>query len=142
MGDDKGGLDARYACSRLGLAPLVASLTTINTPHRGCAFADWLLSRVSPRFRDGVARTYNAALRRLGDRSPDFLAAVTDLTAAFRELVIETPSWGYGDSGTRFGVFPQPGRPRDVFEKLDVSDRTRAVTRAMELGLLRAPGSG
>jgi DNA-binding NarL/FixJ family response regulator len=29
-----------------------------------------------------------------------------------------------------------------VFEKLDVSDRTRAVTRAMELGLLRSPGSG
>jgi DNA-binding NarL/FixJ family response regulator len=28
-----------------------------------------------------------------------------------------------------------------VFEKLEVSDRTRAVTRAMELGLLRAPGS-
>lgn len=27
-----------------------------------------------------------------------------------------------------------------VFEKLEVSDRTRAVTRAMELGLLRSPG--
>jgi DNA-binding NarL/FixJ family response regulator len=27
-----------------------------------------------------------------------------------------------------------------VFEKLKVSDRTRAVTRAMELGLLRSPG--
>lgn len=78
----KGGLDARYACSRLGLAPLVASLTTINTPHRGCAFADWLLSKVSPRFRDRVARAYNATLRRLGDSAPDFLAAVTDLTAA------------------------------------------------------------
>ncbi len=28
-----------------------------------------------------------------------------------------------------------------VFEKLEVSDRTRAVTRAMELGLLRSPGT-
>jgi len=28
-------------------------------------------------------------------------------------LEIETPSWGYGDSGTRFATFPQPGRPRD-----------------------------
>ena len=26
-----------------------------------------------------------------------------------RALVIETPSWGFGNSGTRFGVFPQPG---------------------------------
>jgi triacylglycerol lipase len=35
-----GGLDARYAISRLGLAPRVASLTTIGTPHRGTPIAD------------------------------------------------------------------------------------------------------
>ena len=32
---------------------------------------------------------------------------------------IETPSWGYGDSGTRFRVFPAPGAARNVFEKID-----------------------
>jgi L-rhamnose isomerase/sugar isomerase len=53
---------------------------------------------------------------------------VTDLTHAFRELVIETPSWGYGDSGTRFGVFPQPGRPRDVFEKVDDAAQVHRLT--------------
>jgi L-rhamnose isomerase/sugar isomerase len=53
---------------------------------------------------------------------------VTDLTTAFRELVIETPSWGYGDSGTRFGVFPQPGRPRDTFEKLDDAAEVQRLT--------------
>jgi L-rhamnose isomerase/sugar isomerase len=31
---------------------------------------------------------------------------------------VETPSWGYGNSGTRFKVFPQQGVPRDPFEKL------------------------
>ena len=31
---------------------------------------------------------------------------------------VETPSWGYGNSGTRFKVFPQLGVPRDPFEKL------------------------
>ena len=31
---------------------------------------------------------------------------------------VETPSWGYGNSGTRFAVFTQPGVPRDPFEKL------------------------
>ena len=31
---------------------------------------------------------------------------------------IETPSWGYGDSGTRFKVFPWPGAARNVHEKL------------------------
>ena len=31
---------------------------------------------------------------------------------------VETPSWGYGDTGTRFAVFPQGGVPRDPFEKV------------------------
>ena len=44
------------------------------------------------------------------------------------KLVIETPSWGYGDSGTRFGVFPQPGRPRDVYEKLDDAAEVHRLT--------------
>ena len=44
------------------------------------------------------------------------------------KLVIETPSWGYGDSGTRFGVFAQPGRPRDVFEKLDDAAEVHRLT--------------
>jgi triacylglycerol lipase len=35
-----GGLDARYAISRLGLAGRVASLTTIGTPHLGTPLAD------------------------------------------------------------------------------------------------------
>jgi triacylglycerol lipase len=35
-----GGLDARYAISRLGLAPRVASLITIGTPHSGTPLAD------------------------------------------------------------------------------------------------------
>ncbi len=30
---------------------------------------------------------------------------------------VETPSWGYGNSGTRFKVFAQRGVPRDPFEK-------------------------
>jgi len=34
-------------------------------------------------------------------------------------LRIETPSWGFGSSGTRFGVFAQPGAPRTTFEKLE-----------------------
>jgi L-rhamnose isomerase/sugar isomerase len=45
-----------------------------------------------------------------------------------RELVIETPSWGYGDSGTRFGTFPQPGRPRDVYERVDDAAEVHRLT--------------
>ena len=42
--------------------------------------------------------------------------------------MIETPSWGYGDSGTRFGTFPQPGRPRDVFERVDDAAEVHRLT--------------
>ena len=47
---------------------------------------------------------------------------------AIAELVIETPSWGYSDSGTRFGVFPQPGRPRDVHERIDDAAEVHRLT--------------
>jgi len=33
-------------------------------------------------------------------------------------LRVETPSWGYGNSGTRFKVFAQPGAARTIWEKL------------------------
>jgi L-rhamnose isomerase/sugar isomerase len=33
-------------------------------------------------------------------------------------LEIETPSWGYGNSGTRFHVYPWPGAARDVHERI------------------------
>jgi len=48
--------------------------------------------------------------------------------ARLTELVIETPSWGYGDSGTRFATFPQPGRPRDVFERVDDAAEVHRLT--------------
>jgi L-rhamnose isomerase/sugar isomerase len=34
-------------------------------------------------------------------------------------LEIETPSWGYGNSGTRFHVYPWPGAARSVWERID-----------------------
>ena len=55
------------------------------------------------------------------------------------KLVIETPSWGYGDSGTRFGVFPQPGRPRDVFEKLDDAAEVHRLTGTAPAGRAALP---
>lgn len=78
----KGGLDSRAAIAHCGMAPYVATLTTINTPHRGCVFAEYLLDKIPQAMRQRIADTYNATLKRLGDENPDFLAAVTDLTAS------------------------------------------------------------
>lgn len=77
----KGGLDCRYAIAKLGVAPYVASLTTVNTPHRGCLFAEQLLRDIPESVQVGVASAYNTALLKFGDKDPDFLSAVRDLTA-------------------------------------------------------------
>lgn len=76
----KGGLDCRKAIACYGVEDMVATLTTINTPHRGCGFADYLLTKVSPDIKNKIALAYNTALKKFGDKSPDFIAAVTDLT--------------------------------------------------------------
>ena len=44
--------------------------------------------------------------------------AIEAVKSALKAQHIETPSWGYGNSGTRFKVFPWPGAARDVYEKL------------------------
>ncbi len=41
------------------------------------------------------------------------------LFALLDEFKIETPSWGYADSGTRFGRFLQPEAARTIDEKLE-----------------------
>ena len=86
----KGGLDARYAISKLGMEDYVASLTTINTPHRGCEFVDRILQKMPKCLINFVARRYNGIFKALGDKEPDFLAGVRDLTAASCKIFNET----------------------------------------------------
>jgi L-rhamnose isomerase / sugar isomerase len=54
-------------------------------------------------------------------------------------LEVETPSWGYGDSGTRFATFQQPGRARDVFERLDDAAEVDRLTGAAPAVALHFP---
>ncbi|MDR1465363.1 MAG: hypothetical protein LBJ11_08715 [Oscillospiraceae bacterium] len=90
----KGGLDARYAVSALGLGEHTATLTTISTPHHGSRAMDLLcrLPNVLLRF---AAVFVNLACRLLGDKQPDFYHAATHLTTAacrrFQETVPDHP---------------------------------------------------
>ena len=96
----KGGLDTRMAIATKGVAPYVASLTTINTPHRGCEFAEYLLGKAPEKLKDTVSHAYNSTLKKLGDPDPDFIEAVTDLTAsACRGLWEKTEGFDYRASG-------------------------------------------
>lgn len=77
----KGGLDTRYAISNLGMDKYIASLTMINTPNHGCVFADYLLNKAPNSLKNTVANSYNFALKKLGDKEPNFLEGVSDLTS-------------------------------------------------------------
>ena len=108
----KGGLDSRYAISKLGSDKYVASLTTINTPHHGCLFAEYLLNTAPEKFVKSVEKIYNSAFKRLGDPNPDFLAAVTDLTnSRCEQFDQDTPGVMYQSVGSharcsKSGRFP------------------------------------
>jgi L-rhamnose isomerase / sugar isomerase len=46
------------------------------------------------------------------------MADLASVKEALRGQRIETPSWAFGNSGTRFKVFPQEGVPRNPYEKI------------------------
>ena len=55
---------------------------------------------------------------------------VDTLLQAIQAFTVETPSWGYGNSGTRFKVFAWPGAARTLLEKLDDAAMVQQVTGA------------
>ncbi|OON82905.1 L-rhamnose isomerase [Streptomyces tsukubensis] len=63
----------------------------------------------------------------------------TAVKAFLKSQVIETPSWGYGNSGTRFKVFAQAGVPRDPYEKLDDAAQVHAATGVAPVVSLHIP---
>ena len=64
------------------------------------------------------------------------LAAVK---AALKSQAVETPSWAYGNSGTRFKVFAQQGVPRSPWEKLDDAAQVHAFTGVAPTVALHIP---
>ncbi|MFF7967978.1 L-rhamnose isomerase [Streptomyces sp. NPDC007903] len=59
--------------------------------------------------------------------------------ATLSTQAVETPSWAYANSGTRFKVFAQPGVPRTPFEKLDDAARVHAHTGVAPTVALHIP---
>ncbi|MHB9857342.1 L-rhamnose isomerase [Streptomyces sp. YIM S03343] len=67
---------------------------------------------------------------------------MTDLAAvksALKTQAVETPSWAYGNSGTRFKVFAQTGVPRTPQEKLDDAAQVHAFTGVAPTVALHIP---
>lgn len=61
---------------------------------------------------------YQVDYERLAERLTAQGVDVQQVMQKLKEQHIETPSWAYTDSGTRFQVFHHPGAARNVFEKL------------------------
>jgi triacylglycerol lipase len=95
-----GGLDARWALARLGLARRVASLVTVGTPHRGTPLAD---------LGAGVAvRGVLGALRRVGMDVAGFHDLTTPRIEEFNRAVPDAGGVHYAS------VVGVPARRRDV----------------------------
>lgn len=67
---------------------------------------------------------YSLLLEKIGGNGIDILSIKNQLKAQS----IETPSWGYGNSGTRFKTFPWPGAARTIHEKLSDAAYINRIT--------------
>jgi L-rhamnose isomerase/sugar isomerase len=56
-----------------------------------------------------------------------------------RQHQIELPSWAFGNSGTRFKVFGQPGVPRDPYEKADDAAQVHKYTGVAPIMAVHIP---
>ncbi len=56
------------------------------------------------------------------------MPAFSDIALRLAEQAIELPSWAFGNSGTRFKVFSQPGVPRNPFEKIEDAAQVHKYT--------------
>lgn len=78
----KGGLDARYVISGLGMEDYIASLTTISTPHRGSMLVDFL-KRLPDKVYRSVCGWIDGYFGKLGDVKPDAYTASHQLSCTY-----------------------------------------------------------
>ena len=72
--------------------------------------------------------TWREAYRLLVDDLADRGLDIQTIGDALKAQQVETPSWGYADSGTRFKVFKQRGAATSTYEKLDDAAQVHRYT--------------
>jgi triacylglycerol lipase len=148
----KGGLDMRYAISCLDMGDYVASLTTINTPHRGCNFAGKIIAKAPKKLVSALGKKYDSLYTRLGDDKPDFFSGVSELTAEkcaeLNKKMPDSEGVVYQSVGSKMhsrfsAVFPL-NVGYSMIKPLDGDNDGLVATSAMVwgnyLGTLTAPG--
>jgi triacylglycerol lipase len=111
-----GGLDARHLITHLGMAGRVRSLTTIATPHRGTASADWFCHH----FRRRVPLLLT--LEALGLNVDGFRDCQTGNCRTFNEQTPDAPGvryFSYGAAVTPARVTPLLRRSWNILTLLE-----------------------
>ncbi len=70
---------------------------------------------------------------------PSAATAPSGLDWVATHLAVEIPSWGFVNTGTRFRVFPQPGVPRDPWEKIEDAATVARYTGVAKTVALHIP---
>ncbi len=73
-------------------------------------------------------KDWKAAYELLAARLTDKGVDVEAIKSLLKSQRLETPSWGYADSGTRFNVFKQPGAAITIQEKIDDAAQVHKFT--------------
>lgn len=63
----------------------------------------------------------------------------SEVLESLGDQFLELPSWAFANSGTRFRVFPQPGVPRNPFEKIEDAAKVNEVTGQAPIISLHIP---
>jgi triacylglycerol lipase len=79
----RGGIEARYMISKLGMAEKVSSLTTIATPHRGSVMSDIIMKQISDASALGAVVDFYAKI--IGDQNPESFNAGEELTRGYMQ---------------------------------------------------------
>lgn len=81
----KGGIDVRYAISKLGLEDKIASVTMISSPNHGSKTLDKLYSIFGDWLFKFLAVFVNLWFKILGDKKPDFFKTTKQFCSSFME---------------------------------------------------------
>lgn len=75
---------------------------------------------------DKVTENYSQWESQFASENPTI--ALDQVKEALKSIVIETPSWGYADSGTRFAVFTQAQAAKTLRQKLEDAAQVHKYT--------------
>lgn len=73
-------------------------------------------------------KTYEKEYQLFAERAVSQGFDLAKIKSILQKQVIETPSWGYANSGTRFQAFPWPGAALTTFDKLDDAAMVHKMT--------------